>query len=158
MSGKIKLNEELTITYPDGFHVMNDEEKKKLNAIGGIGEIITDPDKHIIISFGWKKVGGLISLLFSAENASREVEKNYQSTMKAYGYRSGDYFSRTIAGEEAEGFSFEYIAQEIEMYAESYVLKHNKGFYYIHYYSRTAVKADNATVLNDILDSAVFES
>ena len=158
MSKKIKLNEELTVTYPDGFHVMDEEEKKKLNAIGGIGEVITDPDRHIILSFGWKKTGGLISKMFSAENASKEVEKNYKSAMKPYDYHFGDRFSRTIAGEKAEGFSFGYIAQEIEMYAESYVLKHKKGFYYIHYYSRTSVKEENAAVLNDILDSAVFES
>ena len=157
MSETMKLNNELTVTCPDGFHVMDAEEKKKLNAIGGIGEVITDPDRHIIISIGWKNVGGLISAMFNAKNASREVEKNYKSSMKAYGYRFGDHISRTIAGEKAEGFSFGYTAGEIEMYAESYAVKHNKEFYYIHYYSRTAVKEDNAAVLNEILDSAVFE-
>ena len=47
--GNIELNNDLKLSYPDGFHVMTEEELKKYKYFEGApGFCIEDPERHII--------------------------------------------------------------------------------------------------------------
>ena len=149
------LNDRLTLSWPDGFHVMNEEERKKLTFYGdGPSEVISDPDRHIIVSVGWKPLGGFAGLLLGARDIAKDMEKKLSRPMQAYGWRSGGACTKTVGGEKAEGFSYEYETQGIGMYGESYAVKHGKALYYLHFYARKALQSESLKVWDAILDSA----
>lgn len=62
--------------------------------------------------------------------------------------------NRVIANENAEGLGYEYTAQGIHMYGESYVIKHEKYFFYFHFYTRIEFKEENRLIWDEMLDSA----
>ena len=81
-----QYNNSLHLSFPDGFHVMDYDERKNLKMIEeGPGECLTNPEKHIIISIGWKELSFLPSLLVSARDASDNAQKAIQSAMQPYG-------------------------------------------------------------------------
>ena len=52
------LNKEWKVTVPEGFHVMDDAERASLNTIGAAPQWgARDPDRHMVISAAWKKLG-----------------------------------------------------------------------------------------------------
>ena len=138
--GNLTLNQQLTISFPEGFRVMDEAERSKLNVLGkGPGECITDPERHVVMSFGWKAVG-LAALLLSAKDAAGKAESDICKAMSGYGYHLGGFLSREVGGEKAEGFAFDYEAQGIRMYAESFVVKYKKVLYFLHFYTRRELK------------------
>ena len=154
---QLVINDALTLYYQDGFHVMSAEEKRQLPALGeGPAEALKDPDRHVIITLGWKKVPRLISALFSANDAADTIKKSIRKPMAAFGYHNEQDLSRTIAGENAGGVGYEYEAQGIAMYGESYVIRHGNFFYYFHIYTRTEYKDSNLQLWSEILDSAAL--
>ncbi|MBR3154478.1 MAG: hypothetical protein IKF10_05695, partial [Lachnospiraceae bacterium] len=71
MSIQRTFNSTLHLSFPDGFHVMDNDERQKLNMLAdGPGECLTDPDRHIIISIGWKELGLFPALLVSVKDAA----------------------------------------------------------------------------------------
>ena len=150
----LTLNRELSFAVPDGFHVMDESERAKLSFLGkGPGECITDPDRNVIISFGWKSAG-LAALLLSAKDAAKQVESDIRKPMRSYGYHADGFLSRAVGGETAEGFSYDYEAQGIRMSAESCVVKHGKVFYYLHIYTREEYKDENLKLWSELLSTA----
>lgn len=153
----ITIHECITLQFDEGFHVMNEEEKRNLPSLGeGPSDALIDPQRHIIISLGWKKMPFLISLLFSAKDAMQAVKKSIRKPMKAFGYCNEKDLSRNIAGEAAEGFCYEYEAQGIGMFGETYVVKHENELFYLHFYTWAALREENLKIWNDMLDHAVL--
>ena len=65
----IILNHELKAVIPGGFHEMDEAERGKLNFIqDGPGGGISDPERHILISVGWKPFGGLSAMLLGIKD------------------------------------------------------------------------------------------
>ncbi len=48
---------------------------------GSSGERLSDPERHILISIGWKPIGGISALLIGAKDAARKMEANIQKAM-----------------------------------------------------------------------------
>ena len=153
----ITLNNHFRLSYPDGFHVMDEKEREKLNfLLEGPGEVLTDPERHIMISIGWKVPGGLTSMLVSVKDAAKSMEARVRKPMRSYGYQANGFVTKTVGGENAEGFCYEYEAQGTGMYAESYVLKHKRVFYYLHFYARRKLKDENLGIWAAMLSSAIW--
>lgn len=154
MNNTLTLNGHLTLSWPDGFHVMDEAERKKLTFYGdGPSEAISDPDRHIIVCIGWKPLGGFTGMLLGTRDVARDMEKKLSRPMQAYGWRSGGALTKAVGGEKAEGFCCEYEAQGIGMYGESYTIKRGKTLYYLHFYARKALKSDSLEVWDAILAS-----
>lgn len=155
MSNTLTLYGRLTLSWPDGFHVMDEAERKKLTFYGdGPSEAISDPDRHITVSVGWKPLGGFAGMLLGARDVAKDMAKKLSRPMQAYGWRSGGALTKVVGGEKAEGFSYEYEAQGISMVGESYAIKRGKTLYYLHFYARKALKSESLEVWNAILASA----
>ncbi len=155
MSGEILCNDKLRFAYPEGFYEMTEEELSSLNVLEeGPGSVITDPQRHIIASFGWKPMGGISFLIVNTKDVFNGMRKQILEPMTAYGVRDGGAITRQLDGEAAEGFCYEYTAGETPMYAESYVIKHKKVLYYLHFYARAALKEESLACWNEILASA----
>ena len=111
MSGEILCNDKLRFTYPEGFYEMTEEELSSLNVLEeGPGSVITDPQRHIIASFGWKPMGGISFLIVNTKDVFNGMRKQILEPMTAYGVRDGGAITRQLDGEAAEGFCYEYTA------------------------------------------------
>ena len=155
MNGAVTLNNALVLSYPEGFHVMDEREREKLIIMGnGPWQGLSDPKRHISITVGWKALGSLSSRLLSTGDAVKDMKARIEKPMRAFGYSPGGHLSKDVGGERAEGFCYEYKAQGVGMYAESYVIKRKKVFYYLHFYARTESKSESLDTWNDILSSA----
>lgn len=151
------LNNELTLPCPDGFYVMDEEEIKTLAFIAsGPGVCLKDPDRHIVVSAGYKKAGGLTARLLNQKDVATKSEGSIRDAMRAYGYLREGAGKREIGGLPADGFQYSYTAEETDMYGETYVLKKGKTFYYFHAYMRNAHKKGGQMVLDEILNGVVW--
>ena len=149
------FNYTLHMSFPDSFHVMDYDERQKLNKlVEGPGECLADPENHIIISIGWKELGLFPSLLVSAKDAADNSQKTISQAMQPYGFQFRETFAEEIGGEKAPGFSYEYEAQCIAMHGETCVVKHNKVLYYLHIYMRKEFKGESTKIWKDILATA----
>lgn len=147
------LNHEVRFSCPDGFHVMDAEERSKLNFYEeGEGECLSDPERHIIISIGWKHLQGLAALA-GAANAAKTMEKAISKPMQQFGYRLVKMKDSVLDGEPVKGFCYEYEAQGISMVGESLACKRNKTMYYLHVYYRKELQEESASVWEDIFAS-----
>ena len=150
----ILLNNSLKLPCPEGFHVMDDEERSELNIKGnGPGVCLSNPERHIIVSIGWQQVGGLTSLLLKSGDIVKNSEKAIRKSMQSYGYQLEGFLQRSIAGNKADGFAYTYEAKEIPMYGQSCAMKIGKVFYYFHFYARQAFREESLEIWEEILDS-----
>ena len=155
MTNTVVLGDKLTLSYPEGFHVMDSSEKSGMQFFGGsTGECLSDPERHILISIGWKSIGGIASLLISAKDAAKKMEASIRKPMQNYGYRLNEFTSKRVGSEEAEGFCYEYESQGTGMYGESYAVKRGKELYYLNLYARREQRDETIDVWNTILSSA----
>ena len=103
MDNRLIAGNILTLDCPDGFHIMTGEEFSKLNVYGGEnGEGMSDPDRHIIVTVGYKPVGALTGLIVSAKDAAKGMEARLKKPMQAYGYKLIGFCSKTVGNENAE--------------------------------------------------------
>ncbi len=158
MSATVSCNSTLVLSIPDGFRELDEAERDKMNMLeDGPGKIFTDPDRHIIISVGWKPLGFVTSLLLGTKDAANNMKTSIRRAMEPYNFHEGPSCRKTLDRETIDGFSYSYEAQGIKMYSEAYVTKHNKVFYYLYIYAREELKEESLRTWNSILASAEWE-
>ena len=151
----IVLGEKLTLFYPDGFHVMDSAEKIGMQFYGGSsGECLSDPERHILISVGWKCIGAISAFLVNAEDAAKKMEKSIRKPMQDYGYRLDEFTAKSVGGEQAGGFRYKYESRGVAMYGESYVIKYDRKLYYLNFYARRELLEESLDVWDMIVSSA----
>lgn len=121
---KISLNGKLQLLLPDGFRVMDEEEKARLDLISE-GELaaFSGPERHITGTAGWRDIGAVTALLVSAGDAASVSERQVTTAMSGYGYTCSGYCDRKIAGKKAKGFDYSYVASDTAMSGETIVMK-----------------------------------
>ena len=131
---RMTLNNELQFPVPDGFHVMDEEEMSGMTMIAaGPGVCLKDPERHIVVSVGYKKAGLLTSKMLSQKDIAEKSEGSIRQAMKPYSYWPDGAGKR-----------------------ETYVLKKGKTFYYFHVYMRAALKEESMPVWEEMLREAVW--
>ncbi len=148
------LNGELEVDFPDGFHELSAEETGKLKLTeAGPGVVLSDPERHIMVSVGWKKIGALAGLLLNEGDLAGKMEKSLESSMAQFGYQAIGKPKKNLGGETAQGICYRYVTQGIGMQGESLVLKHKKTLYYFHYYTRETLAEEDRPVWEQVLGS-----
>ena len=154
----IVLND-ITISYPAGFHVLDDAERGRLHFIEvGDGVCLSDPERHMLISIAYKKVGGLTSVLLKGRDLAKAMETAVRKSMQPFEYQSVGSIKRMVGSCESEGFCYTYTAQNIPMYGESLVLRSGKAAYYFHLYARDGLRAESIPVWEELLGSVDIRS
>lgn len=154
---EVKINK-MHLHMPEGFHVLSEEERSKLNMLkDGEGEVISDPDRHITVSAAWKKHNALLGMLTDEDGAIHSMEKQTAGPMKAFGYELDGFTTETVGGKDAKAFAYHYNVQDTGMSAESMILKNDDVHYYIHCYYRTALKEESRAVLQEIFAQTSWE-
>lgn len=152
---KVTVNNELELTCPDSFHVMDEEERGTMNMQEGSSWTgLSCPDKNIIVTIGWKKIGLIASLLLSPKDLAKGTERQITESLIPYRYADQGRTRRNIAGNTARGFSYSYEAQETRMRGECTILKLDRTIYYLYLYARENRWEESAEVWEEILASA----
>ncbi|MBR0462605.1 MAG: hypothetical protein IJJ00_07830 [Erysipelotrichaceae bacterium] len=155
---KTLINDELEIVYPEGFHEMNETEKKEHNITDKNGSFcLSDEERHIIITVFWKNAGGLISALVKPHDAVVNMEKAVSGQMQKFGYKFDEFIVREAGDKTADGYRYDYKVDGLEMSGESFIVKNSRTFYYIHSYYRTALKEESLKVLDEIFGSLIWK-
>lgn len=152
---KILLNDQLTLSIPDGFHIMSPEE---LSGLGTGTEPakwgISDPERHMIVAVTWKKFNGLLTALAGTKDVAKGMEARLRGSMKQYGFELETYLSKTIGGQAADGIRYSYVVQGIAMTAELLAVKYNKTYYYPSCFFHQELRDESLRVWEGILESA----
>jgi hypothetical protein len=152
----LRIDSELLLTVPDGFHELTEDERSKMNMPwAGQWVGISDPERHIVVTAGSKKAGLPARLLLSTRDLAGNMEKQIRGAMASFGYRAEGPASYLIAGEKACGFRYAYEAQGIAMCAESCVFRRRGKIYFLHLYAREELSAESFAVWEEILSSVV---
>ena len=147
---QIEIND-MTLSYPEEFHEMDEREKAGFRFYkDNPGICLTNPEKHILVTVGFKK-SGIASLLLDTDNVAKQAEKNISVSMKPNGYCLERFTDCSIADKKASGYRYHYTAQDIAMTGETIVVKHNKVFYYLNFYARTELLEDSLEIWANML-------
>lgn len=149
---ELLLNDELYLTYPAGFRRMTAEELGKLQMLAaGEGVALTDPERHMIVTVGWKQPGMLTNMLLSVKDLAKNMERQIRKPMEEFGYRLESRQERDIAGLPARGICYTYRVQGTDMYAESWVCRNKRTVYWFHVYARNELREESLPVWSEIL-------
>ena len=149
------LNDELELKIPQEALIYDEAERNALNTTGGAPQFVIGwKENHLIVSVAWKKVNGFAAMLVSTKDACKNAEKAIAEAQRPFGYQLKEFKSTTIGGEKTEGFRYTYTAQDIDMTADTFVIKRKSTFYYIYCYSRTANAETNDALWQNLLTQA----
>ena len=133
-----KINNEISLNYPDAFTEMNPEE---------LTRYFSAPD---ILSVSWTKAKFLQSdpemRMIDVESRMRRNLLNYQRIAE---------FRPKIGGKKAYGIRFEYRVKDKKLVqvGDLMMFKHKKSFYAIHYITRKYTAAADRVDFEEILNS-----
>ena len=148
------FNDELKVGYPEGFHIMDEEELSAMSFTEkGPTLCLKDPARHMIVSIGRKDIPGFSALMLNRKNIAINAEEYVRKANSNFGYRPGEFFERNIGNDNAYGFSYSYEAQGIPMYAECFAVKKKNKIYYYNLYIREEEKEKNLQVWDEMLSS-----
>ncbi len=147
-----KINNELTLQYPDGFHEMTEEDLKKYFVTDGNRWGIHDPERHVVISVAWTR-STFLSYLTDAKSVVGGSERCMKSNLKSY-QRIGK-LSTEIASKKASGIAFQYHPTDanIIQYSEMLAFRQKNMFYVIVYLTHKDKNSDCHPLFDDLLKS-----
>lgn len=152
----VKINNEINMTYPDGFKEMGEEELKKHfgSTVDRWGAF--DPAKHIILSVGWKKAG-FFGFMKDAETYRIELESRLSRGLLNY-QRIGAFKTKIASKTKAEGIRFEYrVNDSVNVHAgDVFVFKYKKRFYAVYFITRKNHAAEYLPAFDEVLKSISF--
>lgn len=147
----VKINNEINLTYPDGFKEMGDEELTKYFGSPANRWGVYNADEHILLSVGWMKAGFLADpemALFKMESSMRRSLLNYQKVTS---------FKTKVASKKpnAYGVRFEYRVNDARMVqvCDLIVFKAKNKFYTVHYITRKLNAGASRLAFKDVLES-----
>ena len=157
------LGEELSLAYPEGFHVMSEAESYEV--FGGDSPerwSIWDKDRHAIISVQMhESKPGLFRKITSPFELAERAEKAARKAYADGGYTSGSFQEREIAGEKACGFDFGYTVDDVVQIGRIDVfmkpIKRGTHCYTLFLHSSKANAEENLAIYEEFLASFKFE-
>lgn len=149
---------DLVLFYPDEFVLLGEEETNQMKFYNDSkGICIKSDDRHMIITVGYKEVNILVNLIISRKDLVKNTLADISSAMKEYDFKFINIISSIADDKEINGFSYEYISENIPMYGEAYIIKRNNNIYYLYLYSRKDNLDTNLDIWKDIINNLKWE-
>ena len=134
MMKKDTLMNTLKLEYPDSFDKMEQNELKKYYSTVTNRWGIIYRDQHMIISVGWTNEIGFFGSLFVDEKTLLSgFDKRGRNVLKSY--KRTDDIDKTVCGNDARGFAFEYEATDtsVPMFGKIVAFKTGKRIWLAEY-------------------------
>ena len=152
----VKINNEIGLTYPDGYQEMGEEELiryfgKPDNRWGAY-----NADRHIILSVKWEKAGFMKSdpemYLYDIESRLRKSLVNYQK-IQSYSFDVTSKKKKKSKVQNAIRFEHRVNDSARVHVVDLVVFKFKKNFYSVYYITRKANAAESRPAFQEILQS-----
>ena len=150
------INNELNLTYPDGFHEMSEEELTKYFSTPADRWGVFNSDEFILLSVKWTKAGfkrtftDAESYMIELEAILRRRLVNYQRLLE---------FKTKVGGKKAQGIRFEYrVKDSVRIHVGDLItFKYKKYFYSILYLTRKKNAAAARPAFQEVLNSVTLK-
>lgn len=148
------VHEELSLSWPDGFRVMGEDELDKLYSAHDPNRWgIWDQQRHIIITVLWQQVHPLLAWLSDMKAMARRNEQLAKKGYQGHGYQLEDFFSRQLCGRGGEGYRFSYRLGDVTQTAETVLFKNGKNVYSLSCIGRQENSAQDRETFEKVLNS-----
>jgi len=157
MKREITLNNELTLSWPSGFHQMTDEEMKE--AYRGDDSMhwgFWDKERHTVIMVLCKKYNPLAIKLTSQKKMVIKNEKMTRAMCSKNAYKFEFFFTHQLAGSIVGGFCYTYSVGEIRQAAKCVLVQRKNYIYNIACYGRAENSPTDHELFDKVLDSVSF--
>lgn len=152
----IMINEELSLRYPEGFHVMDEEETQRFFTTTENRKSIYDDNRHILISVAWTKPG-VLNYLTDAKTILHQAESGMKKGLQDY--RRVDSCQSRIDGKQARGVCYEFTAHgsDIDQCGELAVFRAGNKFYALTFVARKDGIEESRAVFREIVQSITLK-
>jgi len=151
------VNGEISITVPDGFHVLEVAELSKFyNDSNPDRWGMADNDRHMVVSIFWHKNNALVSAIAGPKDACKGTEKKLSKAMKNYGYVLEGFYQRAVCDLPGYGFRHRYKLRGEDYVSEITLFKKGRVCYTVYCYTRVENESANRPILSDVMDSLAF--
>ena len=146
------INDELKLSYPDGFHEMDKEEMQRFFTTSLYRRGVYDGDRHILISVAWTKPGP-VNFLTDAKTILLRAELGMKRGLQDYCRLKET--QDEIAGKKARCISFTFTAQgsDIAQSGEMAVFRAGNKFYAVTFVAREEGFDESLSVYREVLQS-----
>ena len=147
-----RINNEISLTYPESFTEMGEEELKKYFGSPDNSWGVYDAGRHIALSVGWSKIGFFKSF---SDAESQLISIESRLSRRLLNYQKLNSYKIKVAGKKARGIRFEYRVNDSVMVhiADVVVFKYKKHFYAVRYLTRKMNASANLPEFREALSS-----
>ena len=148
------INNELTLSCPDGFREMSTEELNKISSSRNPNRFgIWDEERRLMLAILWYKANVFQASLTDPRTSLRSVEMQLQSLLRPNGFTKTGSFHYPIAGQQAKAFSYAYMVTDLLQTGEVFMFRNKRMYYTIFTYAWEAIAGEVQETLRGILDS-----
>lgn len=143
----------ISVAYPDDFHVMDREEMKKYFT-GDIERFgVRNDDKRVTLSIAKSTAHPIVTMLTDSRAVARGAEKTLRKNLKDF--KRGEDIKIELLGKKAYGFNFEYRTKLTDdlQYVDMVVVKYQHAFYVVFRMSPAENYYQNRPILDAFLRS-----
>lgn len=151
----VTINNEINLTYPDGFAQMSEEALTRYFSTPNNRWGVYNDERHIILSVSWTKTG--IGRPSNPDDLLTQVQARMCRNLLCY-QKLGE-FKIKIGGKKSSGIRFMYRVNDAKVVhiADLFVFKHKKHLYAVHYITRKATAAEDRLLLQEALNSITVQ-
>lgn len=151
------INNELEISWPEGFHRMSERELRKAfkdNNPNRWG--IMDEQRHMMITVLWNRTNMLSAMTVGPKTVAYSVEHKIKTSFDKSSYHFKSYFPKKVSGRNAYGFRYEYMMDNVVQLGEVLVTQNVNCYYTIYTYALKVNKQDARKVIDSIFKSLKY--
>ena len=149
---QMMINDEIRITLPAEFHLMDPEEKSRIYAMSAVVPewCVHDPERHMIFSASWKRMNSILAALACSMDGAKGLEKRMRFALRDRDYRFGEYFKGKLGEKKTFGFTFRYQGKEGELLNRTMMVRNGECIYYLTSQIRTDRENESKAVIDEI--------
>ena len=144
------INDEIRITLPEEFHLMDPEEKKRIYAMSAVTPewSARDAQRHMLISVSWKRTNAVLASMACSMDGAKGYEKRVRVVLRERNYRFGEYLKEELGEKTAFGFTFRYQGNEGELLNRTMMVRSGGCIYYL----TSQIRADGEDESKAVMD------
>ena len=154
---KAIINDEVILSYPDGFEEMDREQLREAflddnpNRWG-----IKDEKRHMLITVLWNRTNMITAMITGPGTIADSAEHKMKTSLSKSRYKLGGFEKKKISGRNANGFTYEYVLEDTEQIGEVLVFQNVNCYYTLYAYALKQNKKAARVVIDSIESSIRF--
>lgn len=154
---KTLINNELYLSYPDGFHEMDAAELKKTFLDDNPKRWgIKDEKRHMLITVLWNNTNMLSAIVVGPQAVAYSAERKLKASLSKSNYKSSEIKPIKINHRNGYKFSYEYVLENVEQFGEVLVMQNVNRYYTIYTYALKQNNQAARVVIDAVTNSLSF--